>query len=97
MILGDFYHGRLPTLAVQILAVQILAVQILAVQILAVQILTVQIWAVQILTVQIWAVQILTGNRHDRGVCHDALSWYIVGNFGTVAMQPWSLIQRKTR
>jgi hypothetical protein len=25
MILGDFYHGRLPTLAVQILTVQILA------------------------------------------------------------------------
>jgi hypothetical protein len=40
MILGDFYHGKLPTLAVQILTVQILTVQILAVQILAVQILT---------------------------------------------------------
>jgi hypothetical protein len=58
MILGDFYHGRFPTLAVQILAVQILAVQILAVQILTVQILT-----VQVLTVQDLIVQILTGNR----------------------------------
>jgi hypothetical protein len=64
MILGDFYHGRLPTLAVQILTVQILAVQIL----------TVQILAVQILTVQILTVQILTGNHvrrmHASHGCH---------------------------
>jgi hypothetical protein len=88
MILGDLYHGRLPTLAVQILTVQTLTVQILTVQILAVQILT-----VQILTGHRWIRRISVISSQPLPGRYGIFSWHISGISCFMLSGLWSIME----